>query len=86
MRGARYRAKHSRLAPPDYFRAVDVHTRARPNGIDDDLGRHFLKREGALIHYPCACGHFSLIFSACTRAERNRRRSRIVAAPNCVLK
>ena len=42
---------------------------------------HFLKPEGALIHYPCACVHFF-----CTRAERNRCRSRIVAAPNCVPK
>ena len=53
----------------------------------DDLGRHFLKREGALIRYPCAFVHFFTEFlSACTHAERNRRRSRIVAAPNCVLK
>ena len=29
-------------------------------GFGDDLGRNFLKREGALIHYPCACVHFFL--------------------------
>ena len=75
----RYRVTRSRLAPPDYFRAVDVNT----HELGDDLGRHFLNREGALIHYSFACVHF---LSDRTRAERNRRRSRIVAAPNCVLK
>ena len=65
--------------------AVDVYMRLK--GLGDDLGCHFLKREGALIHYPCACVHFfTEFFLACTRAKRNRRRSRIVAAPNCELK
>ena len=60
---------------------------ARPKGFGDYLGRHFLNREGALIHYLCACVHFfTEFFSACTCAKRDRRRSRIVAAPNCVLK
>ena len=35
---------------------------ARPKGLGDDLGRHFLKREGALIHYPCACVHIFMGF------------------------
>ena len=26
--------------------------RARPKGLGDEFGRHFLKRKGALIHYP----------------------------------
>ena len=60
----RYRATRSRLAPPDYFRAVDVYT----HELGDDLGRHFLNREGALIHYSFACVHF---LSDRTRAERN---------------
>ena len=28
---------------------------AHPKGLGDELGRHFLKREGTLIDYPCAC-------------------------------
>ena len=35
-------------------------TRTPEKGLGDDLGRRFLKREGALIHYPGACVHFSL--------------------------
>ena len=45
--------------------------------------RHFLKREGALIYYPCACIIISTIIidlNFCTRSKRNRRRSRIDAA------
>ena len=48
-------------------------------------------REGALIYYPCACIIVSILIiiidlNFCTRSERNRRRSRIVAAPDCTLK
>ena len=51
---ARYRATgtRSRLVPPDYIILPS------PKGLGDDLGRHFLKREGALIRYPCALVHF----------------------------
>ena len=35
-----------------------LHTHARLKGLSNDLGRHFLKRDGAQIHYPCACVHF----------------------------
>ena len=60
----------SRLALPDYFRAVDVfRDSTHPKGLGDELGRHFLKREGALIDYPCVCIMFTFslnFFSACT--------------------
>ena len=60
------------------FRAGRRCLHARPKGLGDDLGRHFLKCEGALIRYPCAFDHFfTEFFLACTHAERNRRRSRI---------
>ena len=49
-----------------------------PEGFGGDLGRNFLKREGALIHYSCSL--FTEFISACTHAERNRHRSRIDAA------
>ena len=78
-RVARYRATRSGLVPPDYFRAVDVYTHGRK---DLSMTSDATFREGALIHYPCACVH---LFSLYPR-ERNRLRSRIVAAPNCVLK
>ena len=42
--------------------------------------RHFLKREGALIHHPCACIITIIDFNFCTCSERNRRCSRIDAA------
>ena len=48
----------SRLVPPDRTSEPSMFIHAPPKGLGNDLGRHFLKREGALIHYPCACVHF----------------------------
>ena len=53
------------------FRAGRRCLHAHTKGLGDDLGRHFLKCEGALIRYPCAFVHlFTEFLSACTHTER----------------
>ena len=52
-RVARYQATRSRLVSPYILLPSRPSMFTRPKGLGDDLGRHFHKREGALIHYPC---------------------------------